>query len=954
MRLIGRCSRNHKGVGSIIGAVFVALILLSGSAFYAVTLDTTQHYNNTMSSMSDVDWNRNQENIVIKQIAITGTNQLNVTAENDGSIQSHLIYLGIFNTTATPQNQTYQALNEYVGPGEIGNIVSSSTVIGGNQYVIQLVTELGNTVESKFFPANYANCALTLVTTPPTVYQGNNITVLFTVTPNDTVVDSIQSLTATLNATPTNLVQLVGNSPLSVSGLTRGTSTFFWWTYNTTSTGTVTFNATYLQAPAGTYALSTAQIISPPQQGAQGSVTITGVNCTASQNPSQWNLFGSTQNINGSISDIANNDANYANFNSYYSGTTTNINHFVDNNSSNVDDSPNLGTQSNFTALQSGPDSIYDVLTEEYTGGYGGVSLVTATGSIPNDMDKNQLGCMGAVFFNPTSNVYTVTMVEFNASGAASQVFNGVAQGEGVSYPTSGWVNDDGKKAVNWTGTLPVQPHTSQEFFVHIDGNDKSVTFTVVVRITANSTVYSNSYTSEQTGGPGHEAPWSVLWLGQGPTPKFTETVPQSTEKTFYVSLAEDVGKVAIDSGGNLTVLVPTEFSNVKSVGGTGWGTATITGNRIQVGNTQTILNSTITYAFNATAPSNPGLYMLNVSFNGTPNTQVPVGNFSIQVTGTPNNYQLDLEAQWTNAPYNLPNKQLCIFGGTMGSEDIRVDVWNGTAWQNLFTDLTSGWNNVSVSSYLTSQNFTIRFKGGTEANDTVQDSWNIDVSLLHLWTQTDQYTAEVEFTGSSNSQSWTQLVWQVVSSWNTANVSVTIQVYNYTLGSYPSSGNGYVSYVSSATPNTDELSSQTITSGATQFRNSTGYYWKVKIRGVKSTSTQFQMRINWIELQDSYAYAGDNVPYKAWIWYTIQATGASGNPIPYTYASIYENGTNVILQNATDGTPVPNPAWLRLDASGTFQLQIKSITSSGETFVLYVAVGNIVQQKILTQVAQQ
>ena len=82
-------------------------------------------------------------------------------------------------------------------------------------------------------------------------------------------------------------------------------------------------------------------------------------------------------------------------------------------------------------------------------------------------------------------------------------------------------------------------------------------------------------------------------------------------------------------------------------------------------------------------------------------------------------------------------------------------------------------------------------------------------------------------------------------------------------------------------------------------------------------------MKLNWIELQDSYAYANDTIPYKAWIWYTIQAIGVNSNPVPFTYASIYENGTNVTFQNATDGTTVPNPAWLRLDANGAFQLQI-------------------------------
>jgi hypothetical protein len=110
----------------------------------------------------------------------------------------------------------------------------------------------------------------------------------------------------------------------------------------------------------------------------------------------------------------------------------------------------------------------------------------------------------------------------------------------------------------------------------------------------------------------------------------------------------------------------------------------------------------------------------------------------------------LDLEVQWTNVDYDETNEYLCIYGGTMGSENITVDVWNGAAWQSLFTDLSTGWNNVSISSYLTSSNFTIRFRDGNENGDVAQDSWNIDVALLHVWTfveTTYDYTLKVNNT---------------------------------------------------------------------------------------------------------------------------------------------------------------------------------------------------------------
>ncbi len=113
------------------------------------------------------------------------------------------------------------------------------------------------------------------------------------------------------------------------------------------------------------------------------------------------------------------------------------------------------------------------------------------------------------------------------------------------------------------------------------------------------------------------------------------------------------------------------------------------------------------------------------------------VTQFYLNVTYGPN-YELDLEVQWTNVDFNEPNEELCIYCGTMGAENITVDAWNGTAWNDVFTDLSSGWNNVSVSTYLTSSNFTIRFKGGTETGDASQDSWDIDAALLYLFTSVE------------------------------------------------------------------------------------------------------------------------------------------------------------------------------------------------------------------------
>jgi hypothetical protein len=284
-----------------------------------------------------------------------------------------------------------------------------------------------------------------------------------------------------------------------------------------------------------------------------------------------------------------------------------------------------------------------------------------------------------------------------------------------------------------------------------------------------------------------------------------------------------------------------------------------------------------------------------------------------------------------------------------MTSESLRVDVWNGLVWNSVVANLSSGWNNVSVSSYLVSVNFTIRFRDATTTGDAVQSSWQIDVSLLHLWTPSGEYTAEVEFTGSSNLQSWTRLVWQIDSAWDISQVTVAIQLYNFTLGAYATSGSGYISYFSSATPNTDELKSKTASLNSAQFKNSTGH-WRIKIKGYKATVTQFLMRVDWIDLQVAYSSDGSSVSYGGWQWYTIKATSATGDPVPYAYISVYANGTSVSLRNGLDEASVANPGWVRLNAVGEYYLELRATYGSVQTFVLYASVGSVVGQKTVTQ----
>ena len=101
--------------------------------------------------------------------------------------------------------------------------------------------------------------------------------------------------------------------------------------------------------------------------------------------------------------------------------------------------------------------------------------------------------------------------------------------------------------------------------------------------------------------------------------------------------------------------------------------------------------------------------------------------------------YGLNLEEQWTNLnSTTLLHPTLCIYGGTMGSNNLAVDAWYDGSWQPLCSSLVSGWNNMSIDSYLGagSTSFTIRFRNNT-AGGNVQISWQVGATLLR--TESDQ-----------------------------------------------------------------------------------------------------------------------------------------------------------------------------------------------------------------------
>ncbi len=530
-------------------------------------------------------------------------------------------------------------------------------------------------------------------------------------------------------------------------------------------------------------------------------------------NSSGYNLLGSTTLDSGSLSNLTADDGVHMNFSSYSSGPD--IQDYVDNNTSDIDNSTDIGTHSNFTAQQYGPDSVNDTLTE------GNIGTIDTLWLYVNTDDGNKTGWT-RVGINPYLNATDYPTNFVNASG------------NNLNIGDFGFA--DSEKSMETINNVEVQIYAKQSGI----GNR----FTV----------------------------W--VWDGSSWTASSKMTIPTSWN----------------------------------------W------------------LNWTATSILDTwTKIDAAEIYICSDSAAGT--YEVDCARLKVDYTGLAN-YELDLEVQWTNVDYDELNEELCLYGGSMSAENVRVDVWNGSSWANLFTDLNSGWNNVSVTSYLTSANLTIRFKGGTESGDTTQDTWNIDTVLLHVWTE--QYTIEVEFTGTSNTGTWTQLNWTIDSAWDTANVSVTIQLYNYSSGTYPTGGDGYINYTSSSTADTDENKNQTITTHPEDFRDSSDS-WKLKVKGIKPTSTPFKFKADWIQLKPTYY--SEYTDATEFIFSSM--TTKTPTQLNLTIVSLYDIASvNVTIQvyNYTSASyPVSGEGYLNYMSSSipnTDETKQLNITTNPEDFI--------------------
>ena len=622
-----KLSLDKKGVGSIIGATFMLLILLIGFTLYTTHLEGIEEYTTILQAMRQLDMKRNKETIEFTSVSTTGEDKLNITVTNTGSYQAHLIWLGIFDDTVN-NTQDYFTLDVYVDPTETVTNISEDTVTipEGQERVIQLVTELGNV-----FMYSY-----------PTTQEEDE--------------ESAYSY---------DFVDAIGLSA-------KGTHSFF---------------SAQQAGPDGICDALT-------EETTGGSYTELWSDTFKPTAASTWE----TKNL-GSYGVPPNSVA---------------IIHIYQDESANV--KRDAGVRAVGSSLNR-----YVPMHEAEAGGLVIVSMMV-------QVDANQ-----------NIEIYAETVGANTISFRVIGYFTGVTYTEKLEHwntdYASTWTDKDlytdyGVPKGRVAELFVANAHTSRERRVGVRADGSSLDRYILVHesegggqdgltMCVRTDVNTGGIECYNTGTTGH---FYLLGYFDG-NMNYVERLDSLAasqndvwEDETLPTPANSVGEVLVenDAGGNERYggarAKPSSLDRrvlIHEAEGGG-----LTGGRWSV---QSDASSTIEIYEDMTA---------DIRFD-------LVGYWVLT------NSELNLEVQWTNADYDETYEWLCIHGGTMGSEDILVDVWNGTDWITVFGDLASGWNSVDVSAYLISSTFKIRFRGGIETGDFTQDSWEIDAAFLYVWSET-------------------------------------------------------------------------------------------------------------------------------------------------------------------------------------------------------------------------
>ena len=230
---------SRRGISSVVGALIFTVLMIAGFSAMSLALDSQTDIVNTQRVVSAVELQAQQEEFEIQ--VSTVNNILNVTIDNIGQNPVQISHLFITNKTMASQPIQDFFINSddaYISPGHQSNVVSTQTLyMTPDIYDIKVISSLGTVkiAELNMISGSTNGLRAELVTDPPDVIIGQNVTVAMIVTnTGDSTITNVHPNSLTFSSTGIgSVIDSSSYTPTSVD-LNGGASVMFSWDYQVT------------------------------------------------------------------------------------------------------------------------------------------------------------------------------------------------------------------------------------------------------------------------------------------------------------------------------------------------------------------------------------------------------------------------------------------------------------------------------------------------------------------------------------------------------------------------------------------------------------------------------------------------------------------------------------------------------------------------------------------------
>jgi len=260
--------RYRRGLSSIIGMIFLVVILSSVIGYFTYAINLVEQVNDELIMKGIESFDKLRENFEITNIRIDGS-KFNLTVQNTGELPINFTRLWVNNVTDSAWKIQNFTVNKVSSPGQVLYNIGQNLnlyALESQSYSLRLVTERGNLFNVQVSSPQDKALMMSLFTTPANPLSNQNVTLLYVIKNNLTDGSIIPSLTPQMDP-PTvtgsaTAIQQGTVTPASVEGLKPSETAIFEWTYLVTGDNDdkITFNATVANAAQGNYVIDTSII----------------------------------------------------------------------------------------------------------------------------------------------------------------------------------------------------------------------------------------------------------------------------------------------------------------------------------------------------------------------------------------------------------------------------------------------------------------------------------------------------------------------------------------------------------------------------------------------------------------------------------------------------------------------------------------------------------------------